>query len=220
MCIMKEVVFPLHIVVVWGRVVRNRGYKYIIKSDENGFWMLCVNPTWINELLRERGIEPRIFRSLSWEDIAVNIEDEKIRDLFYILRPTNFWNMCDVVALSMSTYNVEDEDVFWQNWFIKYPMFTLEDVYEILTDEGVCREDALRVTEVIRKGGKTEQSISLREFVELYDVPERLCGAVCKCGRLVSREKAIEAFLDILVCCIDKAELTDEMSDTNTKPSV
>ena len=228
MCIIKEVVCPLYIVVLWGMIVRNRGYKYIINSDENGFWMLCVNPAWINELLRERGIEPKVFRSLSWKDIAGGIADERLKELFYILRPNNFWQMCDVVALSMSRYACEDSDVFYQNWFIRYPIFTLEDIFEILNEEELNQEDALRIMEVVRKGGKTDLNVSLRDFVELYDVSDRLTNAICKCEYLIPREKAIRTFLDILSSSFSNIRQYAEFEkygtnmdvDKDTKPSV
>ena len=61
--------------------MRNRGYKFIINENETGYWILCINATWINHLLRDRGIEPRNFRALNWRDIAAAAPSEKLRKL-------------------------------------------------------------------------------------------------------------------------------------------
>lgn len=179
--------------------MRNRGYKFIINRDSDlGYWMLCINPTWINDMLKSRGIEPKLFRSISWKEIATQMTDRYSRELFCKLQPKNFWQMCDVFALTMSEY-IDDYrmPVYEQSWFSKYPVFTAEDVYELLTDEGMEQEDALRIAEVVRKGRCTIMDLSMREYLELYDVPDGLIDAITACELLADRQDVINGLLDV-----------------------
>jgi len=177
--------------------VRNRGYKFIINRNECGYWMLCINPTWINDMLRSNGIDPKVFRSISWQEIAATLKDRYAKELFVRLQPSNFWQMCDVYALSMSEYTYDFETpVYSQSWFSSYPIFTAEDVYELLRDEGLEQEEALRVTEAVRKGKTSIQGISILEYLELYDVDDRLIDAICQCEFLADRHDAITGIVD------------------------
>lgn len=172
--------------------VRNRGYKFIINENETGYWILCINATWINHLLRDRGIEPRNFRALNWRDIASAAKTDKLRQLTATLRPANFWQMCDVIALSESEYDDDCMPVYRQRWFTRYPIFTVEDVYELLLENGFTQEDALRVTMVVKRGEESLDGVSLRDFLELYDVPEDLEKVILRCRKLVSRHYVID----------------------------
>ncbi len=179
-------------VTVGENFVRNRGYKFIINENETGYWILCINATWINHLLRDRGIEPRNFRALNWRDIAAAAPSEKLRKLVVALKPANFWQMCDVIALSESEYDDDNMPIYRQRWFTRYPIFTVEDVYELLLENGFNQEDALRVTMVVRRGEESLDGVSLRDFLELYDVPEDLERVILRCNSLVSRHYVID----------------------------
>ncbi len=63
--------------------MRNRGYRFIIRDlgFGQGYMALCINSTWINELLRENGVDPRDFRRLSWEDLWEIQSSEKGRSV-------------------------------------------------------------------------------------------------------------------------------------------
>lgn len=177
--------------------MRNRGYKYIIKNSEEGFWLLCINATWINHMLKERGIRPKDFRKLTWEDLASVQNTEVRRKLFMQLKPANFWQMCDTLALSYAEYETEGHrQVFQEDWFYKYPLFTLEDIYEILMEKDFQQEDAIRVMEVVRRGKCCMLKLGKEEFMQLYDVPEEMIKAMNRCKYLPQREKVVYALLD------------------------
>jgi len=187
--------------------VRNRGYKFIINRNECGYWMLCINPTWINDMLRSNGIDPKLFRSISWQEIASVTKDRYAKELFVKLQPANFWQMCDVYALSMSEYTYDFETpIYNQSWFSTYPIFTAEDVYELLRDDGMEQEEALRVTEAVRKGKTSIQGISILEYLELYDVDDRLIDAICQCEFLADRQEAIAGLVDTAKKILDIKE--------------
>lgn len=187
--------------------MRNRGYKFIINRNECGYWMLCINPTWINDMLRSNGIDPKMFRSISWQEIAATLKDRYAKELFVRLRPSNFWQMCDVYALSMSEYTYDFETpIYSQSWFSTYPIFTAEDVYELLRDEGLEQEEALRVTEAVRKGKTSIQGISILEYLELYDVDDRLIDAICQCEFLADRQDAIAGVVETAKIILEAKE--------------
>lgn len=187
--------------------MRNRGYKFIINRNECGYWMLCINPTWINDMLRSNGIDPKLFRSISWHEIASVTKDRYAKELFVKLQPANFWQMCDVYALSMSEYTYDFETpIYNQSWFSTYPIFTAEDVYELLRDDGMEQEEALRVTEAVRKGKTSIQGISILEYLELYDVDDRLIDAICQCEFLADRQEAIAGLVDTAKKILDIKE--------------
>ncbi len=160
---------------------------------------MCINATWINHLLRDRGIEPRNFRALNWRDIAAAAPSEKLRKLVVTLKPANFWQMCDVIGLSESEYDDDNMPIYRQRWFTRYPIFTVEDVYELLLENGFNQEDALRVTMVVKRGEESLDGVSLRDFLELYDVPEDLERVILRCNSLVSRHYVIDR-LTHMVC--------------------
>lgn len=181
--------------------MRNRGYKYVIKCSEEGYWLLCINATWINQMLRDRGIKPKDFRRLTYEDLAKVQETKELGYLFLELRPRNFWQMCDTVALSLAKYKNDDKKDFKgraykQSWFLKYPMFSCEDAYEHLMDAGFQQEDALRVMEFVRRGRCQTLSLTRDEFLQLYDVPEEMQEAFSYCLYLPRREEVVERLLD------------------------
>ena len=180
--------------------MRNRGYKYIISNNNAGFLLFCINGPWINQMLKERNIEPREFRALNWRDIAMSQPDIRVARLFEKLRPQNFWQMCDVFALSLSEYTYDGEGaVYEQSWFAEYPMFTREDVYEILADEGIDKSDAIKITDIVGKGRFTSLNVSFRDFLELCDLPDELVDVIMHCRKLVRREEAVAKLLDAAV---------------------
>lgn len=198
--------------------MRNRGYKYVIKCSEEGYWLLCINATWINQILRDRGIEPKEFRKLSYKDIAKAQDSKEIKYLFLELRPRNFWQMCDTMALSMAIYKGEKKDdlktrAYKQPWFLKYPMFSCEDAYEHLMDAGFQQEDALRVMEFVKRGKCHTLSLSRDEFLQLYDVPDDLQDAFNRCKKLPRREEAVDALLDVIEKAISYAESHENISE-------
>ena len=198
LCIMKNVAYTtIYSSMPGENFVRNRGYKYIIDRDDMGYLMLCINPTWISDLLKMRNINPSLFRSISWKEMAAHMKDRYAKELFCKLQPSNFWQMCDVFALTISEY-IEDFEmpVYEQTWFPKYPIFAAEDVYELLLEEGMDQEDALRITEVVRKGRCSILDISVRDYLELYDVPEELVDAITSCEYLADRQEVVNGFLD------------------------
>ena len=176
--------------------VRNRGYKYIIKDYIGGYLFMCINATWINQMLKDNGIKPREFRKLTYLDLAdAQTSDYKER-LFLSLKPKNFWEMCDTLALSMSEYDLPKlTRVYETRWFCEYPLFALEDVYEILKDKGMEQEDALRVMEFVRRGKCSTLALSRDEFLQLYDVPEKMQLAIKSVRYLPSRELVIKELI-------------------------
>lgn len=181
------------------RTVRNRGYKYMINSGSHGYLLLCVNATWINLMLKEKGIVPRDFRALSYQDIASAIPSDYTRALFMTLKPKNFWQMCDVLALSMATYDEKDiRKIYRSKWFVKYPLFTKEDVFEHLMEADFQQEDAIRVMEFVRRGKCKTLKLGRREFLELYNVPEALEEAILHCRTLPSRKEIIDVMIEII----------------------
>ncbi|GEM_PF-3964449 len=179
--------------------MRNRGYKFIVKCTNEGYWILCVNATWINQILKDNGIRPRDFRRLTWEDLAKAQETEIGRRLFRELRPKNFWEMCDTMSLLYSNYELgENERVYHQEWFVRYPLFAREDIYELLLEEGLRQEDAVRVMEFVRRGKSSAQRLGWQEFLELYDVPEDLAEAFAHCSYLPPREKMVHALIQVI----------------------
>lgn len=191
--------------------VRNRGYKFVIKCSDEGYWLLCINATWINQMLKERGIKPKDFRKLTYEDIARVQNSAEKKRLFMELRPTNFWQMCDTMALSFAKY--KDKEAYKKNWFLKYPLFTLEDVYEHLMDADFQQEDAIRVMEFVRRGRCHTLSLSRDEFLQLYDVPDELQESFSRCKHLPEREEVVQELLEVIEKAIAvRADLETEIS--------
>lgn len=182
--------------------MRNRGYKYIIKSGHEGYWLLCINAIWINQMLKDRGIRPKDFRQLTWKDLVRSQDSELEKKLFAELKPKNFWQMADTLALKYACYDLEKGSrLYEQEWFLKYPLFSREDVYELLLENGLRQEDAIRIMEVVRRG-QCSTNLKWQEFIELYDVPEGLIEAFSRCIYLPPREKIITYLLDALAHAI------------------
>ncbi len=182
--------------------MRNRGYKYIIKSGHEGYWLFCVNAIWINQLLREHSIRPKDFRQLTWQDLAEAQDTAFGRRLFLELKPRNFWQMADTLSLKYASYDLEKgSHLCEQDWFLRYPLFAQEDVYELLRDSGLRQEDAIRIMEVVRRG-QCSNDLKWREFIELYDVPEGMVEAFSRCIYLPPREKVVTDLLDFISLAI------------------
>lgn len=172
-------------------------------------------------MLKERGINPREFRKLTWEDIAKVQTDDRKRRLFVSLKPKSFWEMCDTLSLAYAEYDIDNKSdnkaanikLHEEEWFIKHPIFTQEDIYEILLEKGMEQEDALRVTEVVRRGKCCTLKLSHEEFMQLYDVPEEIYNVIKKCKYIPPREKIIQSLMD----SIERAIYIKTLSKSNSK---
>ncbi|MCR5250285.1 MAG: hypothetical protein K6E50_06750 [Lachnospiraceae bacterium] len=176
--------------------MRNRGYRFIIRDlgFQSGYCALCINSTWINELLIEAGVDPRDFRRLSWEDLCRVQTSERARSIMEELRPGNFWQMCDAVTMLHAKYDVRGR-VYRERWFKRYPLLVIEDIYELLLEEGFADKEALEITEFFEEQSKCYDWRELRDFLELYDVPEGLSEALLCCRYLPKREHMIREVL-------------------------
>lgn len=186
-----------------------------------GYLFLCVNATWINQMLKDRGIRPRDFRKLTFEDLAEVQSDERRKRLFLTLQPKSFWEMCDTLSLAYSEYEPEETKsvrakshfkVYEKEWFIKNPVFTQEDIYEILCERGMQQEDALRIMEVVRHGRCCTLKLGLDEFMQLYDVPEDVYEVIKRCKYIPAREKVIQTLLD----SVERAAYMKSLKKTRT----
>lgn len=205
--------------------MRNRGYKYVIKKNSSGYLFLCINATWISQMLKDRGIKIRDFKKLTWEDLADVQTDARRKRLFAALQPKSFWEMCDTLSLSYAEYELDEPrsarsklytKIYDKDWFIKNPVFTQEDIYEILLERGFQQEDALRVMEVVRHGKCLTLKLSLDEFMQLYDVPDDLYGVIKRCKYIPPREKVIQTLID----SIERAVYTRLINEGKTKKRV
>ena len=194
--------------------MRNRGYKYVIKKNSMGYMLLCINATWINQMLRDRGIRPKDFRKLTWKDIAGAQTSEGRKRLFEELKPASFWQMCDTLALSYAEYDVDPgEKLYQQDWFVRNPVYTLEDIYEILLEKNVWQEDALRIMEFARRGKCCMLRLSQDEFLQLYDVPEGIQEIIKKSKYIPHREKVIQVLLDIIERAVYASKRKEEIKN-------
>lgn len=197
--------------------MRNRGYKYVIKKNGYGYLLMCINATWINHMLKERGIRPRDFRKLTYEDLAAVQSNELRRNLFLELQPKNFWQMCDTLALAYAEYDTEPgHKIYEYEWFHKNPVFAVEDVYEILLDRGFQQEDALRVSEFARRGKCSMLKLNNAEFLQLYDVPEDMQAIIKRCKYIPHRDRIMQLLLD----SIERAAYVAKMREARNKESI
>ena len=149
-------------------------------------------------MLSEEGVDPRDFRRLSWEDLVAVQTGERARDLMEELRPRNFWQMCDVVTMLHADYDLDCE-VYRARWFKRYPLLVIEDIYELLLEEGFSDKEALEITEFFEEQSSNPDWRELRDFLELYDVPEELSEALLCCNHLPRREEMIREVLKHIV---------------------
>ena len=180
--------------------MRNRGYRFILRDlgFQSGYCALCVNSTWINQLLIEEGVDPKDFRRLSWENLMDVQDSERGRELFEELRPKNFWQMCDAVTMMHAEYELPGE-VYRESWFKRYPLLVIEDVYELLLEEGFSDKEALEITEFFEQQSDSPDWRELRDFLELYDVPEEMSEALLCCKKLPRRHEMIREVLKHIV---------------------
>ena len=176
--------------------MRNRGYRFIIRDlgFGQGYMALCINSTWINELLKEAGVDPGDFRRLSWEDLWEIQSSDRARSIMEELRPGNFWQMCDAVTMLHAKYGVRGR-VYRERWFKRYPLLVIEDVYELLLEEGFSNKEALEITEFYEMQQGDPDRTELRDFLELYDVPDGLSEAIMACRSIPKREVMIRETL-------------------------
>ncbi len=184
------------------RVVRNRGYRFIIRElgVEQGFCALCINSTWINRLLEENDIDLRLFRKLTWEDLQQAVVSETAKTAVGEMKPFGFWQMCDAISVEYASYNIQGK-VYRQPWFRKYPILVLEDIYEILLDEGYGNQEALEVMQYFEEECGRDDKRALRDILELYDVPPSLSAVLMRCRWLPRREE----MMGELMSCLKKA---------------
>ena len=181
--------------------MRNRGYRFILRDlgYQQARCALCINSTWINQLLLDYGIEPRTFRKMTWEDLYDVQSTDLMRRILKELRPRNFWQMCDAVSLPFARYDsFEKGQVFRAPWFRKYPILVIEDVYEILLDEGYSQMEALEITDCFVEHNGMEDRRDLRDLLELYDVNDTLINILLDCRMLPPREHVIHEMISQL----------------------
>ncbi len=102
--------------------------------------------------------------------------------------------MCDAVSILHAKYSVRGR-VYRERWFKRYPLLVIEDVYELLLEEGFSNKEALEITEFFEDQNGCSDRRELRDFLELYDVPEALSEALLCCRRLPRREQMIKEVL-------------------------
>lgn len=172
-------------------------------------------------MLKDRGIRPKDFRKLTFEDLAKVQSDDRRKRLFMTLQPKSFWEMCDTMSLSYAEYDLGEvkseraklySKVYEKDWFIKNPIFTQEDIYEILIERGFQHEDALRVMEVVRRGKCCMLKLSQDEFMQLYDVPEDVYEVIKRCKYIPPREKVIQTLID----SIERAVYMNSLAKTKS----
>ncbi len=172
--------------------MRNRGYRFILRDlgFQQGCCALCINATWINQLLYEAGVDPRDFRKLTWEDLYAVQNSERAKSVLEELRPKNFWQMCDAFTVLNAKYETRGR-VYKERWFRRYPVLVIEDIYELLLEEGFSNKEALEVAEFYETQQSDSDRIELRDFLELYDVPDGLSDAIMSCRMIPKRDQMI-----------------------------
>ncbi|MBR3306955.1 MAG: hypothetical protein IKI75_06860 [Lachnospiraceae bacterium] len=196
--------------------MRNRGYRFIIRDlgFMQGCCALCINSTWINQLLEETGVDPRDFRKLTWEDLYIVQDSEEGRAVIEELRPRNFWQMCDAVSFLHTVYDT-DVPVYRKKWFRRYPVLVMEDVYELLIEEGFADKEAMEVAEFVEEACGEGDRRELRDFLELYDVPPQMCQLLLSCEKLPRREEMIRETLELISkasALVEKRQVRSESS--------
>ena len=197
--------------------MRNRGYRFIVRDlgFANGSVALCVNSTWINELLRANGIDPVIFRKLTWEDLVAAAGSECQRRVIADLRPRNFWQMCDTVSLMYTRYDsVDGTDAYLESWFKHYPILVAEDIYEFMLDEGYSQEEAVELMEYCKEHIDDCDRSELRDMLELYDVPDEISSVILDIRRLPSRERMIAELIKLISRAAVELERRPELKET------
>ena len=197
--------------------MRNRGYRFIVRDlgFTNGSVAMCVNSTWINELLRANGIDPVIFRKLTWEDLVAAAGSERQRRVIADLRPRNFWQMCDTVSLMYTRYDsVDGTDAYMEPWFKHYPILVAEDIYEFMLDEGYSQEEAVELMEYCKDHIGDSDRSDLRDMLELYDVPDEISSVILDIRRLPSRERMIAELIKLLSRAAVELEHRPELKET------
>ena len=176
--------------------MRDRGYRFIIRDlgFRQGCCALCINSTWINQLLLDNEVDPRIFRKLTWEDLCAVQTSGRARSVLEELRPRNFWQMCDAITMLYAKYETRGR-VYKEPWFKRYPVLVVEDVYELLLEEGFSTKEALEITEFFDTQQSDADRTELRDFLELYDVPDGLSEALMSCRSIPRRERMIQETL-------------------------
>ncbi len=181
--------------------MKNGGFRYIIRKNGfcEGYLIFCVNDIWVERLLLENGIDLQEFRRLSWEDFAVALENGKAKHIIEDLQPTDFWQLCDAVALSHAKFDffaeggrsIEGEDVYRSSWYKKYPFAVYEDLYERMLEEGYESGESLELmTYFVERSGNTPWQ-DWRDMIELCDVEGEMEEAMLHCVYLPPRDKMI-----------------------------
>ena len=153
--------------------MRNRGYRFIIRDlgFDRGCAAMCINSTWINELLKDHGVDPVIFRKLKWNDLAAVCKSGRGRQIFEDLKPKNFWQMCDVVSLMYVKYDsVGNGQAYRKRWFKQYPILVEEDIYEFLLEEGFSQEEAMELTVFYKDHPEKKYRKDVRVSVPVVDL--------------------------------------------------
>ena len=182
--------------------MRNRGYRFIIRDlgFGHGCAVMCINAACINALLKEYGIDPVIFRKLTWEDLAEGLSSDRGRVILEEMRPRNFWQMCDAISLLYTRYySAEPGMAYKERWFRKYPILVEEDIYEFMLEEGFSQEEALEFTEFCKDHIQDTDKRDLRDMIELYDLPDEMAEVLMDIKLLPTRQRMIEELMAVIV---------------------
>ncbi len=128
------------------------------------------NICFLEEYLPEIEDECAEFRFERNEKLSV--EEELFLKYF---KPENRKDMANVLAYTQIVFPYEKPDVYYQKMIAQpYPIFTREDLWNLLRMKGVFEEKAYYWTEVIRKGKLKrlveEERLPLPEWKELNEI--------------------------------------------------
>ena len=188
--------------------VRNRGYRFILRDlgFQQGYCALCINATWINQLLYEAGIDLREFRKLTWEGLYAVQNSDRAKSVLEEMRPKNFWQMCDAFTVLNAKYETRGR-VYKERWFRRYPVLVIEDIYELLLEEGFSNKEALEIAEFYEMQQGDPDRTELRDFLELYDVPDGLSEAIMSCRSIPKRELMIRETLRQIAKAVNRSSV-------------
>ncbi len=128
-------------------------------------------------------------------NLELSVEEELFLKHF---KPENRKDMANVFAYTQIVFPCEEPDLYYQKMIAQpYPIFTREELWDLLRMKGVSEEKAYYWTEVIRKGKLKrlvkEELLSLSEWEELKEIlGEELVELFCKVMYLPSKWHMLE----------------------------
>ena len=154
----------------------------------------------------EAGVDPVEFRKLTWEDLYAVQTSERAKVVLEELRPKNFWQMCDAFTVLNAKYETRGR-VYKERWFRRYPVLVIEDIYELLLEEGFSNKEALEIAEFYEMQQGDPDNTELRDFLELYDVPDGLSEAVMACRTIPKREQMIRETMRQIAKAVNRSSV-------------